>query len=888
MNVPFSSAPCRNSFIPLSSVQSNPNISRQHPPTLHFQTVPSAISTFQMKFSSLSTLGNSFDLYWSVLDELRDEKVSVSANAFVVLILGYWRLRKAEKAVETFGRMKDYNCKPNLAACNVILNVLVKKNVILLALAVYNMMLKSNYRVRCDTFSVLIDGLCKSGMTQDALRLFDEMTERGILPSSITYTVILSGLCKAKRTHDAHKLFSLMKNSGCTPDSATYNALLDGFCKCGQIDEAFMLFKSFRDDGFKVGIRGFSCMIDGLIRSKRIGEAEKLFQKVFDVGLVPDLILYSIMIRGLSESRRLEDATNMFRDMIGKGIVPDTQCYNMLIKGFCDVGLLDEARSLKLEISQHDQFPNTCTYTILICGLCRNGLLGEAQQIFNDMEKLGCSPSAVTFNALIDGLCKDGKLEEAHLMLYKMEIGKNPSLFLRLSQSADPILDSASLQKMVENFVDSGLILKAYKLLMQLADSGVVPNINTYNTLINGMCRAGQVNRALRLSEELQLKGHFLIQRRKTTVAFGIWLKYLRSLAGHDGEALKLTEEFFQKGDMEKALRSLLEMESKLADFDSAPYSIWLVGLCQADRVEEALKTFSILEEFNVVVSAPGCVKLIHALCSGGKLDKAVDIFLYTMEKGYRLMPRVCNSVLQVLLDSKDNTILAFELLDKMKSMGYDLNSYLHRRTKSLLQHHYSLRKMENAVLACDIVILPFAFQAKFSLNNKGRSLQLRRSKRIAEEVSSTTIEYKTLPPCICPCKGTQACVAILVLGSGYDNFLTDDKDIKSSIIHILDISFTIYGVCLVLKHCGLMGTTYAPGLGEVIKAYQLAMVFEEQNQATQVDNVEKYMEVPCTRKVKFFLWRAGHNVLRNKDNLCRRRCWHEASIEEVVYLNGR
>ncbi|KAK6143166.1 hypothetical protein DH2020_023514 [Rehmannia glutinosa] len=526
-------------------------------------------------------------------------------------------------------------------------------------------------------------------------------------------------------------------------DSATYNALLDGFCKCGQIDEAFMLFKSFRDDGFKVGIRGFSCMIDGLIRSKRIGEAEKLFQKVFDVGLVPDLILYSIMIRGLSESRRLEDATNMFRDMIGKGIVPDTQCYNMLIKGFCDVGLLDEARSLKLEISQHDQFPNTCTYTILICGLCRNGLLGEAQQIFNDMEKLGCSPSAVTFNALIDGLCKDGKLEEAHLMLYKMEIGKNPSLFLRLSQSADPILDSASLQKMVENFVDSGLILKAYKLLMQLADSGVVPNINTYNTLINGMCRAGQVNRALRLSEELQLKGHFpdsvtystLIEglqrvdregdayklfeqmtengckpnssvyktllswscrRRKTTVAFGIWLKYLRSLAGHDGEALKLTEEFFQKGDMEKALRSLLEMESKLADFDSAPYSIWLVGLCQADRVEEALKTFSILEEFNVVVSAPGCVKLIHALCSGGKLDKAVDIFLYTMEKGYRLMPRVCNSVLQVLLDSKDNTILAFELLDKMKSMGYDLNSYLHRRTKSLLQHHYSLRKMEN------------------------------------------------------------------------------------------------------------------------------------------------------------------------------------------------
>ncbi|GFP78966.1 pentatricopeptide repeat-containing protein at1g79540 [Phtheirospermum japonicum] len=686
---------------------------------------------------------NSFDLYWSVLDELRDAKLSISANAFVVLISGYWRLRNAEKAVETFGRMKDYGCKPNLAACNMILNVLVKKGVILLALAVYNMMLKSNYIIRCDTFNVLIDGLCKSGMTKDALRLFDEMTDRGILPSAITYTVVISGLCKAKRTHDAHNLFVMMKNSGCKPDSAMYNALLDGFCKCGQIDEAFLLIKSFRDDGYNVGIRGYSCMIDGLIRVKRMCEAEKLFQKVFDAGLVPDLILYSIMIRGLSESGRVIDAMNMFRDMIGKGIVPDTQCYNMLIKGFCDIGLLDKAQSLKLEISQQDQFPNTCTYTILICGLCRNGLLGEAQQIFNDMEKLGCSPSVVTFNALIDGLCKVGMLDEAHLMLYKMEIGKNPSLFLRLSQSADPVLDSASLQKMVDSLVSSGLILKAYKLLMQLVDSGVVPDIITYNTLINGMCRAGQVNRALKLFEELQMKGRFpdsitystLIEglqrvgregdayrlfeqmsengckpcssvyktlltwscrRRNTSIAFSLWLKYLSSLAGREGEALKLTEELFRKGDLEKAVRSLLEMESELVDFDSAPYSIWLVGLCQANRIEEALKTFSILEEFNVVVSAPGCVKLINALCARGNLNEAVDVFLYTMEKGYRLMPRVCNNLLQALLDSKDNAVLAFELVDKMKAVGYDLSSNLQSRTKSLLHHHYSARKMEN------------------------------------------------------------------------------------------------------------------------------------------------------------------------------------------------
>ncbi|XP_073064981.1 uncharacterized protein [Primulina eburnea] len=600
---------------------------------------------------------DSFDLYWSVLDDLRNEKAPVYADAFVVLILGYWRLKNAEKVVETFGKMKDYEC-----------------------------------------------------------------------------------LCKAKRTDDALRLLNLMKSKGCRPDIITYNSLLHGLCKFGRVNEALLLLQSFKNEGYHVEIQGFSCLIEGLIRTKQIGMAEELFSKAFEVNLIPDVVLYTIMMRGLSEAGRMADATKLLSNMIAKGVMPDTRCYNVLIKGFCDAGLLDQARSLQLEISQQNQFPNTCTYTIFICGLCRNGLLGEARQIFNDMEKLGCFPSVVTFNALIDGLCKAGKLEEARLMHYKLELGRNPSLFLRLSQGADRVLDSVGLQKMVEKLVDSGLMLKAYKILMQLIDSGAVPLTRTYNTLINGMCKAGQINGAFKLFEELQLKGlspdsvtyatlidglqsldrevdafklfeqmnkngcvpsfsvyktlmTWSCRRNKITVAYGLWLKYLRSL-GED-ESLKLVEECFVKGEYENAVRRLLERDIKLIDFDYAPYNIWLIGLCQANRIGEAHRTFLILEEFGVVVSAPGCVKLIHVLCCEGKLDQALKIFLYSMEKNYILMPRICNHLLEVLC-SKDKAMLAFEVLDKMKSVGYDLDSYLHRSTKVLLYSHRRTREFEN------------------------------------------------------------------------------------------------------------------------------------------------------------------------------------------------
>lgn len=292
--------------------------------------------------------------------------------------------------------------------------------------------------------------------------------------------------------------------------------------------------------------------------------------------------------------------------------------------------------------------------------------------------------------------------------------------------------------------LDSGSILKAYQLLKKLADSGVVPDVRTYNTLIHGMCKAGHINIALKLLEELQLKGHspdsvtyatlidalirvkrdgdayklfeqmnangckpspsvyktfmtWSSRKRKISESISFWLKYLKNRAGVEEEVLKPIEECFETGDFEKAIRSLLEIDVELADFDSELYNIWLTGLCQAKRAAEALKTFCILEEFNVTVSATACVQLIRTLYFKGELNKAVDVFLYTMQKGYILNSRISNSLIEALLRSKDKVILALELLDRMKSTGYDLNSHIYQRTKSLLPHIYSLQKVENA-----------------------------------------------------------------------------------------------------------------------------------------------------------------------------------------------
>ncbi|XP_019057516.1 PREDICTED: pentatricopeptide repeat-containing protein At1g79540 [Tarenaya hassleriana] len=671
------------------------------------------------------------DLYWQTLEELKNGGVSVNSYCFFVLISAYSKMGMTEKAVESFGRMKEFDCRPDVFTYNAILRVLKQKKVFLLALAVYNDMLKCNCSPNLFTFSIMMDILRKGSMMDDALKMFDEMTHRGILPNRVIYTIVFQGLCQIKRADEAHKLFHKMKEEeGSSPDSVAHNALLDGFCKLGKMDEAFELLQMFEKDGFVLDLRGHSSLIDGLFRAKRYAEAYSLYKKMLEKNIKPDVVLYTILIQGLSKAGQAKDALEMLHEMPRRGIVPDTYCYNAVIKGLCEVGLLEAARSLKLEISENDCFPDACTYTILICSMCRNGLDSKAEEIFNEMEQKGCHPSVFTFNALIDGLCKSRKLNKALRLFHKMEVevGKHPSLFLRLSYGGNLGHDRSSINSMVEQYCESGLILKAYRILEQLAETRN-PDIVTYNILINEYCKSGNIDGALKLIQELKGKGLFpdsvtygtlinglqrvgreedafvlfhknsgIIQspeiyrslmtwscrRKKISVAFNLWLKYLRETTRVDDEEVKEIEQCFEEGDLEKAAKGLIRLDIGLKELGLGPYTIWLIGLCQSGKFKEAMEVFSFLRERKIIVTAPSCVKLIHGLCKRGELDTAVEVFSYTLENGFKLMPRVCDYLLRSLLLCEDKKELAFELMNRMRVAGYDVKSMIRARTRQV------------------------------------------------------------------------------------------------------------------------------------------------------------------------------------------------------------
>lgn len=419
--------------------------------------------------------------------------------------------------------------------------------------------------------------------------------------------------------------------------------------------------------------------------------------------------------------------------MKDKGFVPDTFCYNTLLKALFDVGNIDRAQSLMSEMLQNNVVLDSTTHNIMICGLCKKGLIDKAMQVFDEMGEHGCHPTVMTYNALIDGLYRAGMLEEARMLFHKMEMGNNPSLFLRLTLGANQVRDTESLRKLVDGMCQSGQVLKAYKLLRGIIESGVVPDVVTYNTLINGLCKAKNLDGALRLFKELQLKGispdeitygtlidglwrahrendatmlfqnilrsggfpslpiyntmmRSLCRMKKLSQAINLWLDYLPkkyNLSPED-EVIANARKCFEDGFLDETVKELIKIDQVYGSLNPNPYTIWVIGLCQVRKIDDALRIFHILEEFGIVVTPACCALLINYLCWDRNLNAAVDIMMYTLSKRFIVSQPVGNRLLRSLCiryRRHDAQALSW----RMHLVGYDMDVYLREATKDLL-----------------------------------------------------------------------------------------------------------------------------------------------------------------------------------------------------------
>ncbi|XP_064991572.1 pentatricopeptide repeat-containing protein At3g04130, mitochondrial-like [Musa acuminata AAA Group] len=311
--------------------------------------------------------------------------------------------------------------------------------------------------ITLDTIAKVMRRLAGSRRWRDVVEFFDKLEYMGFVKDTETMNLLLDTLCKEKKVEVAHVAFFELKNH-ISPNAHTFNIFVHGWCNAHRVDEALWTFQEMKDLGFKPSVITYSIIIQAYCNQCNVGKAYELLDKMVADGCLPNIVTYTILMNSLAKAQKFDEALSIFEKVKSAGCIPDTLFYNSLIN---------------------------------ILG--RAGRLPEAFHIFEkEMKMNGVNCSISTYNTMISISCLHKQWQSALNVLEKMK-----------SSSCKPDLQTyRPLLKLC--FSEGELDVRIHSLLNDMADKYHLSfDLDTYTTLIHGLCSVGDIGWATLLFDEM-------------------------------------------------------------------------------------------------------------------------------------------------------------------------------------------------------------------------------------------------------------------------------------------------------------------------------------------------------------------------------------------------
>ncbi|WCJ30369.1 Tetratricopeptide repeat (TPR)-like superfamily protein [Euphorbia peplus] len=488
---------------------------------------------------------------------------------------------KFEKAYNVIREMMGKGFIPDTSTYSKVIGYLCNASKVDRAFHLFQEMKRNGVIPDVYTYTILLDSFCKVGLIEQARNWFDEMQSNGCAPTVVTYTALIHAYLKARKLSSANEIFEMMLSKGCVPNVVTYTALIDGHCKAGDIEKACQIYARMKSDNVKIpdvemyfkvvdsdskdpNVFTYGALIDGLCKAHKTNEARDLLEAMINEGCEPNEVVYDALVDGFCKAGKLDEAQEVFTKMLYRGYTPTVFTYSSLIDRLFKDKRLDLALKILSKMLEDSCAPNVVTYTEMVDGLCKVGKTDEAYKLMLMMDEKGCKPNVVTYTAMIDGFGKAGRVERCLEMLEKMgSKGCAPNFItyrvLISHCCAYGLLDEAHrlLEEMKQTYwpkyttgyykvVDgfSREFIASLGLLVEMSENDSLPIFPVYKLLIDNFIKAGRLEQALELYEELPSFSTFSKAYKSTCSS----LIESLTVACKVDQAFKLYAEMIRKG----------------------------------------------------------------------------------------------------------------------------------------------------------------------------------------------------------------------------------------------------------------------------------------------------------------------------------------------------
>lgn len=497
---------------------------------------------------------------WDLLMEMKDQEIfpdEVTLNATVCF---FCKAGMVDAAIELYNLSAEFGLSMNSMAYNYLIQTLFGDLSIDEAYCVLKNSIEQGYFPGKRTFSIIANILCREMKLDKMMELVIAALDRNLMPHDSIYDKFISALCRYQRVEDGYLVLQQLSKLNKISGKGTYFSLISGFCKAGRADIAATLLmemqakghqpnrKLYRavvchlckmDDAEKKYFRLlehqlsrykptrdiYNYFIDGAGHAKKPYLAKQVYQMMECSEIEPDLTSDTLLLQSYLKSDKIADALNLFDDLSKKRVI-GRKLWHAMIVGLCKANKPDLALEKIREMRAGQLKPSIECYEELVKSLCDNMQYDIAIKIIDDLQQIGRPISSFIGNILLLHSLKSRELHHTWRTLATLE-NVTPEI-LKLSKLIHSFIVSMQGEEDVENVEELirqcfpldlytyNMLLRrlsitrvnyACKYLKRLHEKGYEPNRWSYDIVIHGFLKTGQVQEARRLMEEMHKKG---------------------------------------------------------------------------------------------------------------------------------------------------------------------------------------------------------------------------------------------------------------------------------------------------------------------------------------------------------------------------------------------
>ncbi|KAK7268127.1 hypothetical protein RIF29_20814 [Crotalaria pallida] len=612
--------------------------------------------------------------------EIMKRRDIVDGKVHGIIINGYLGRNEIDKALHVFQRMKDSGCLPTISTYTELIQRLFRLNRCEEACLLYDEMLGKGIKLDSVAITAMVAGQVSQNRIPEAWKIFKSMESQSIKPTWKSYTVFIKELCKASSTDDIVKVLHEMQASKIVIGDEVFHWVITYLENKGELDvkeEVLQMYTAFKlnptickefDTQLSMGTKGEedlgfdqskSAKVDCSLISPRlktyseqdVHEVCRILSSSMDWFLIQENLEKSTIrftpdfVFDIMQNCNMHGSTVLkFFTWVQKqtGYRHTAETYNIAIKIAGSGKDFKHMRNLFFEMRRNSYPITSETWTIMIMLYGRTGLTDLAMNCFKEMKAEGYKPSRSTYKYLIIASCgKKGRKVDEALKIYGEMI------------SAGYVPDKELIETYLGCLCEVGRLLDARRCTDSLLKFGYTAPLS-YSLFIRALCRAGRVEEALALIEEVRAEKSTLDQLTCGSIVHGLLRKGRLEEALAKVDSMKkegktptihvytsLIVHFFKEKQAGKAIETFKEMLESGYEPTIVTYSALIRGYMNVGRPTDAWNIFYRMKLKGPFPDFKTYSMFLSCLCKGGRSEEAMQLISEMLDSG--IVPSTIN-----------------------------------------------------------------------------------------------------------------------------------------------------------------------------------------------------------------------------------------------------